>query len=174
MRPALILAAASTLAACSGGEGGNHTADSNLSSAGAEAEAPAGGRATSGAVTVGEATLRLPAIPGRPGAAYFTFRNDGAALTLASVSAERAERAEMHESVMTDGVMQMRQIENVPLPQGSTIFAPGGKHIMLFGLDPALKAGDAVPLTLTFENGPPITVEAVAQAVGGSNGHGTH
>ena len=174
MRRALFLSSVLALAACNQtpetGEAANDSA--NLAQ---EAAAPGGGgSAASGAVAIADAMLRLPAVPGRPGAAYFTLRNEGAPLTLASASAERAERAEIHESTMEGGVMQMRQLQNLELPQGATEFASGGKHIMLFGLDPALKAGDSVPLTLTFGNGQSITVDAVAQAAGGTENHSGH
>lgn len=171
MRRALFLSPILALAAC------NQTPETgdaaNGSAKPAEAAAPAGGSATSGAVAITDAVVRLPAVPGRPGAAYLTLRNDGAPLTLASVSAQRVERAEIHESTMDGGVMKMRQLENLKLPQGATEFASGGKHIMVFGLDPALKAGDAVPLTLTFGNGQSVTVDAIAQTVGGE-GHSGH
>jgi copper(I)-binding protein len=53
-------------------------------------------------------------------------------------------------------------------------FKPGGKHAMLFGLDPALKPGAKVPLTFTFQTAPPVTVRATVHAPGGGGGHANH
>jgi len=46
-------------------------------------------------------------------------------------------RAEVHETTMTlEGTMKMEKIESFFLNPGmSTIFTPGGKHVMLWGLD---------------------------------------
>src|SRR3546814_15361703 len=61
----------------------------------------------------------------------------------------------------------MAPIETVPLPAKSTIvFAPGGKHVMLFGVNPSVKPGATIPLTLTFTGFPRIEVDAVVVAAG--------
>src|SRR3546814_5403235 len=61
----------------------------------------------------------------------------------------------------------MAPIETVPLPAKSTIvFAPGGKHVMLFGVNPSVKPGATIPLTLTFTGSPRIEVDAVVVAAG--------
>ena len=45
-------------------------------------------------------------------------------------------RVEMHESTEHDGMMQMRRLARVTIPAKATVsFAPGGKHLMLFGFD---------------------------------------
>ena len=120
-----------------------------------------------GQVGISGASVRLPAVPGRPGAAYLTIRNGGEARVLKSVSTAKAERAEIHESKMEGGVMRMGKLDALPLPAGATVsLAPGGMHIMLFGLDPALKAGDTIPLDLEFADGMAMRVEARAQSIG--------
>jgi copper(I)-binding protein len=46
---------------------------------------------------------------------------------------------------------------------------------MLFGIDPALKVGDRVPLTLTFERAPAVTVDAEVLGPGGGGAeHARH
>ncbi|QPQ55278.1 copper chaperone PCu(A)C [Allosphingosinicella flava] len=142
----------------------------------AQGNAAAGGNeaaviAQSGGIGISNAFVRLPAVAGRPGAAYFTLRNEGEARILASVSSSKAKRAEIHESKMEGGMMRMAKLENLPLPAGATTtLASGGLHIMLFDLDPALKAGDSVPLTLEFADGDSLRMEAIAQTVAGSAG----
>ena len=55
----------------------------------------------------------------------------------------------------------MQAIPSAAFEDGKPLaFAPGGKHLMLFNLDPALKPGDKIPLTFRFAKAPPVTVEA--------------
>jgi len=113
-----------------------------------------------------DAWVRLPAVAGQPGAAYFSIRGGAQPDTLVAVSAPFALRAEMHESMKGDhGMMSMAPARDIPVPAGTTItFAPGGKHVMLFSVGPNVKAGDTVPVTLSFASGRKI--EAPAKVVG--------
>ena len=64
-----------------------------------------------------------------------------------------ADRVEIHEMKMNNETMTMRAIPSLPLDAGKTVqLAPGGFHIMLFGLHQQVKAGDSVPLTLMIED----------------------
>jgi copper(I)-binding protein len=86
------------------------------------------------------------------GVAYFVMDNRGPDDRLLKVSSSIAKQPELHISIMEDGVMQMRPLKTVEVAPGATIkFEPGGKHVMLIGLNKPLKAGDTFPLTLTFE-----------------------
>lgn len=68
---------------------------------------------------------------------------------LVDVSSPVAERVELHKSSMEDGMMKMEQVEVLDLPAGKDVaLAPGGYHLMLFGLKRQLKEGETVPLTL--------------------------
>jgi periplasmic copper chaperone A len=122
-------------------------------------------------VEVDEAWVQLPVVPGRPGAAYFTLKSNQDPTRLVSVSSPKIERIELHDSRMEGAVMRMGPLEDRNFPPGGTLeFAPGGKHAMLFGLDPKVKAGERIPLTFTFEPAPPVTVEAEVRAFGASHG----
>mgnify|MGYP001552999703 CR=1 FL=1 len=60
---------------------------------------------------------------------------------------------------------------NVPVldsaARGATVtFAPGGKHLMLFDMPPAIRPGAKVPLTFTFADGRTLKVDAKAIAAG--------
>ena len=111
--------------------------------------------------------VRLPAVPRQPAAAYFTLNGGPADMTLVNVTCENAIRSEMHESVSVGGRMSMRRIAEVALPAKSHIkFAPGGKHVMLFDLNPAIKPGRAIPLMFTFSNGERIILNAASVAAG--------
>jgi len=127
-------------------------------------------------VSVENAWVRLPAVKGRPGAAYFTLGNEGAQDRLVSVTSARAERVELHDSMMKDGMMTMAPLEAPMIAAREKLtFEPGGKHVMLFGIAPDAEAGGTIPLTFTFEAAPAITVEARLVAAGGEEpGHEGH
>ncbi len=122
-------------------------------------------------VSVEEAWVQLPAVGGRPGAAYFTLRTDHAPARLVGVASPLVDRIELHDSIMEGGVMRMRPLQDRSFTGKSLEFAPGGKHAMLFGIDPGVKAGDRIPLTFSFEPAPAVTVEAEVRAFGGDAGH---
>lgn len=116
-------------------------------------------------------TLVLPAVSGRPGAVYFSFRNGGdAAVTLAGVHVDGAAKAEMHETI--DG--SMATIATLDVAAGETVeFAPGGKHVMAFELEDKLAAGETTELTLTLADGDKISAPLKIEARGmGDHGSG--
>jgi copper(I)-binding protein len=122
--------------------------------AGCNAPAPDG-------VAVEGATINLPAVSGRPGAGYFTVTAGKKPARLVSVTSPRIQRIELHDSGMVGAVMRMGPLRDTNIPAGGTLkLEPGGKHAMLFGIDPVVKPGDHIPLTFTFEPAPPVTVEA--------------
>ena len=116
------------------------------------------------------ASVRLPAVPGRPGAGYLSLNIQGDHGALVSVTSPQAGRIEMHETMSGGGHMSgMRPLTRVPVRDGETLrFAPGGRHLMLYDLAEGLAPGGRVVLTFHFERGPPETVEAVAQPAGGA------
>lgn len=114
---------------------------------------------------VTEARITLPAVQGRPGAAYFTIKA-GRQTRLAGLTSPRVERIELHES-MAEGMGPLR---DATVPAGGELsFTPGGRHAMLFGIDPALKAGQRLPLTFQLEGAPTVTVEAEVLGPGGAH-----
>jgi periplasmic copper chaperone A len=93
---------------------------------------------------------------GRISAAYMTIANKGdAGDRLKSARTPKAKAVELHQTTMTaDGVMQMRKVEDgLPIEAGaSLVLEPGGAHLMLLGLEDALRAGEELILTLEFAN----------------------
>lgn len=124
-------------------------------------------------VSVENARVTLPAVKGRPGAGYFDLKASGQPLRLAAVTSPRVQRIELHESMGGHGAMRMEPLKEASFPaDGKLAFAPGGKHAMLFGIDPALKVGDRLPLTFTFDRAPAVQVEADVLGPGGAHaGH---
>ena len=119
-------------------------------------------------VTADSAWVRLPAVAGNPGAAYFTLRGGSKDAVLLSASAKFAVRTELHESMKGhEGMMTMAPVAQVPVPANGTVsFEPGGKHVMLFDLAPSLKPGEKAPMTLTFADGRKIEVQAIIVGAG--------
>jgi copper(I)-binding protein len=94
---------------------------------------------------------------GRPAAVYMAIT--GGPDRLRGVATDAAGRAELHETVLEDGVARMRPVAGVLVSPGAhTRMAPGGMHIMLLDLKKPLKEGDTLALTLTFERAGKATV----------------
>ena len=145
-RPFLALTALLTLAACQKNEA---------------APAPAA------EVSVTDAIIRLAPIEGRPSAAYFTLHGGKVPDRLEAVTSPKAATIDLHESKMQGGMISMSPLTGVDVPAGGAVtFKPGGNHAMLFGMDPAVKAGASVPLTFAFQSGKKVEVEAKAIAAG--------
>jgi len=64
-----------------------------------------------------------------------------------------ANVVEIHEMLMDNNIMKMRQIPGLDIVPGRVLeLKPGGFHIMLIELKQQLKGGDVVPITLIFED----------------------
>ena len=125
-------------------------------------------------VTVENAIVTLPAVPGRPGAAYFTLRTNNDPTRLANVASPRIGRIELHETATVGGIARMQPMQDTSFnPQAPLRFAPGERHAMLFDIDPELRPGGQTALTFTFDPAPPVTIQAEVRLVGdvGHNGH---
>ena len=111
----------------------------------------------------------------RSGGAFFVVQNASATPDkLISVASPAAGSAEIHQMAMDGGVMKMRAVTAVDIPSGGTLeLKPGGYHVMLLDLKQPLRAGDKVPMTLTFQNAGSILVSVDVEALG-STGHVTH
>jgi copper(I)-binding protein len=132
-------------------------------------QTPAAPEAKPGLSTSG-GVLMLPAVSGRPGAAYFSIVNNSEnGVELAAVHVEGALKAEMHET--TGG--SMAKLEKLPIAPGETVeFAQGGKHVMAFDLDEDLRAGGKTEMTLIFADGDKLSTPIKIEAMGGMD-HGS-
>ncbi len=73
-------------------------------------------------------------------------------VALVGASSPVAGVTEVHEMVMEKDVMKMRAIPQLKVEPGKPQeLKPGGYHVMLMDLKQPLKAGESVPITLTFE-----------------------
>lgn len=103
---------------------------------------------------------------GMNSAAYLKIKNrSGDADRLLRVESDIAQAVELHESVMENDIMTMRPVNFIEIPaSGEVELKPGGLHIMLIGLNEALRPGAKVQLTLVFEKAGNLTVEAEVRA----------
>lgn len=120
-------------------------------------------------IAVENAWIRMPAVAGRPGAAYFTIRGGKDAALLESVGSPQIERIELHDSRMQGGVSRMAPLGDLTVPAGAEIkFEPGGKHAMLFGMAERIEAGGQVPIHFRFSGGQEAKTVAHVVAAGES------
>lgn len=120
-----------------------------------------------------------PTPPGAPnGAAYLDITVEGdSAATLVGTSSPVSRAVEMHDMAMDDGNMQMRKHDEIRIESGETLtMRPGGGyHLMLLGLEEALRVGDSFPLTLEFAERGEVEVEVwVQEANEGSEAADAH
>ena len=107
--------------------------------------------AQSPAVKVDDPWVRATVAPQKATGAFMQLTSARPAKVVAA-SSPLAAAVEIHEMKMDDGVMKMRAVDALPLPAGQAVaLKPGSYHVMLMGLKAPIKAGEAVPLTLTVE-----------------------
>lgn len=130
-------------------------------------------------VEVSEPRLRVPPNGRDVTAGYLTLTNGSDQVQkLVAATSPKAERIELHAHLKgADGMAQMRQVEQVEIPaKGTAVLAPGGLHLMVFGIKTPLKPGDSFPVELTFEGNRKVSfalpvVENPAQKTEGDQDH---
>jgi copper(I)-binding protein len=112
--------------------------------------------AQAGNVTVSKPWMRY-LLPSIPAAGYMVLQNNGdapAALTGASSAA--CGSLMLHQSQDNSGMAMMMMVQTIQIPaHGSVTLSPGGYHLMC--MNPKMKVGDSVPVTLTLQDGTSIT-----------------
>ena len=89
------------------------------------------------------------------GAVYLSITNAGRkADLLIAVSTPIARKAEIHESRLVQGMVEMRPVASVACPPGVTVkIEPGGLHVMLLGLSSTARGRHPeFPLSLRFRD----------------------
>lgn len=118
---------------------------------------------------VDQAWVQLNANPKAPSAGYFVIHGGPEPVTLRSVQTEGAINIEMHNNMTKDGMMTMAPIDSVEIPAKTKVaFAPGGKHLMLFDINPAVVKAGKIGLMFIFSNGDRLPVDAVIKPAGGT------
>ena len=77
-----------------------------------------------------------------------------------------AKTVELHTHREENGVMKMREVKEITIPaHGETRLKPGSYHVMLIDLKAPLHEGDAVPLTLKFDDGSVLKLVAPVRSI---------
>jgi copper(I)-binding protein len=103
------------------------------------------------------------------GVGYFTLENKGKEVdSLTGATTDAAERVELHETKMEDGLMKMRALpQGVEIVPGDRIFIkPGSYHLMLVGLKWAFFPGETVHVTLNFAKSAPVAIDMKVEPFG--------
>ena len=131
-----------------------------------------------GDLTVSHAWTRATPPNAKAGGGFVTITNNGSEPDrLVSATSNVAERTEVHEMAVTDGVMTMRELEaGIEIPAGETVtLKPGGLHIMFMGLKGKIVENKDVPVTLTFEKAGTVDIHLSVAPMGSkemSHDHG--
>ena len=81
-------------------------------------------------------------------------------IRIVSIACENYSSAEFHRTVHTNGMAQMRHLDELEIPAGSTLaFEPGDYHVMLFNPVHALHSGDASQCTLKLDDGRSLAIK---------------
>lgn len=113
-------------------------------------------------ISVQDPYVRL-APPGAPATgAFMVIKNNGDKdVKLVKADNPASKVTELHNHINDNGVMRMRQVPAVDIKaKGEAVLKPGSLHVMLINLNGAMKEGDVVPITLSFDDGSSKQVEA--------------
>lgn len=141
---------AAPLAAC----GSDDTADS---------EAATGGEGAT-QVTLSDAWVR--ASEGPMTGVFGVITNPGDTdVTVVSASTSASEMTELHEVVMIDGEMKMKEKNDgfVVPAGGEHVLEPGADHVMVMNMQNPIMPGDDVEITLTLDDGSEVSYTAQAR-----------
>jgi len=129
-------------------------------------------------VAVKEAWVRATPGAAKVTAGYAVLANGGSVDdVLTGVRTPVAGMAHLHASTGPDGMMRMESVKELRVPAGAEIaLKPGDYHVMIMGLQKALKVGEDVPLTFSFKNQGDVTVNArvMPLSANGPSEHESH
>ena len=116
---------------------------------------------------IDQAWVRLSPNKDTPSAGYFVAHGGDTATQLRGVLTDYALKVEMHESMNHDGMMTMKPVESVDIPaKGKVAFAPGGKHLMIWGVNDTAVSRGKMTLTFLLSNGDRLLVDAAIRKPG--------
>jgi len=126
-------------------------------------------------LTVSEQYLRATPPHAKNSAAFLTITNHtNNTIKLIAATSDIAKRVELHSHIKQDGMMKMRQVEAVQITaNSSTSLQPGGYHIMFLGLNNNLFEGQSVKVTLYFDNGNELNIDAPVKKINSNNNQGS-
>ncbi len=113
------------------------------------------------AEVVGSEAWTRATAPGAAGVGYLVLTNKGSeAAKLLKIVSPVCDRIVIHRSTIdNEGVARMWAVGKLEIAPGESVrFEPNGLHVMFMDLKKPFEVGQKVPLQLTFEYEPEITV----------------
>lgn len=107
-------------------------------------------------------------IPGtNVSSAYMNIVNNAdEAIVLVGASGKISDRIEIHQHLMEDGMMKMRQVDSLVIAANNqVILQPSGYHLMIFNLVKPLAVGSDITVTLQFSDGKNVDVALPVQSI---------
>jgi copper(I)-binding protein len=114
------------------------------------------------AITVKTPEVRLYAVGANSAEAFMDLQNaSNTAQALVAASSPVDQQTQLHKTVVNNGVATMVQIKKILIPADKDKDLKfGGIHVMLIGLKEPLKDNMMVPITLKFEDGSELLINA--------------
>ena len=118
-------------------------------------------------IKIGDLLIINPAIRATPPNApvsggYLTIKNNGTSSEfLLGASVAFAVKAQLHEMLMQDEIMKMREVAGrIEITAGGeVVLKPGGLHVMFMKIDQQMKAGNHYKVVLKFQNAGEVEVK---------------
>jgi len=110
-------------------------------------------------------------------AGYLTLVNKADnTMTVTAISSPDFKNAEIHRTVIEEGVARMLPVKQLQVPAGGQrILEPGGHHLMLFDPLRTLTEGETVTLIIHLDNGKQMSATApVIRKTGEDHSHHHH
>ena len=126
-----------------------------------------GFKAYSSEMMAHDAYVRLLPPTSKTTAGFMNLMNHGNTdMKLIKVESDIAEKVEIHNHTMVDGMMKMRQVKEIQINKHKMVeLKPGGYHIMFIGLKKPLSEGQIIKMKLYFANKLSIDVEAPVKRI---------
>ncbi len=87
--------------------------------------------------------------------------NSDKTVNLVAASSDISDRTELHSHIMSDGMMKMRQVDEVVINANDKVeLRSGSFHVMFLGLKAPLSEGDNAQIKLYFDNGDELIIDA--------------
>lgn len=115
---------------------------------------------------VENAHIQLSPVKDSPSVLYFTVRGGAQDTVLRSVGSPSILRLQMHETVEENGLSMMRPLTAVAVPKrGKVEFEPGGKHVMVWGIDQGARNRGTAEFVFSFSTGERIAATATIKSL---------
>ncbi len=114
-----------------------------------------------------DAVVKLSPLENNPSAGYLTLRGGAEDQKLVEVTSKQADRIELHETVKEGGLTKMQTLQEVNVPAGENVeFKPGGKHLMIWGVNKGAIEKGQMNLLVKYSNGEIFKVPAKIETMG--------